>query len=114
MHRGARRKATGELTSRFRRLARAVERALARSSPLRRAHRRGELEPLEERRLLATGVVINEFMANNNTGYTDPAFPGVHSDWIELYNPTTSAVNLQGWQLKDGSALTTWTFPVGA
>jgi hypothetical protein len=90
-----------------------VERALGRSSP-GQSLRRSVFEPLEGRRLLAAGVVINEFMADNSTVAVDPAFPGTHPDWIELYNPTVSPVNLQGWQLKDGNALTTWTFPAGA
>src|SRR5438105_8926103 len=96
MHRVSRRKVTGALASRFRKLNRAV------------------VESLEERRLLATGVIINEFMASNSTGYQDPAFPGQHPDWIELYNPTASAVSLSGWQLKDGSAQAAWVFPAGA
>jgi hypothetical protein len=70
------------------------------------------MESLEERRLLATGVVINEFMASNNTGYQDPAFLGQFPDWIELYNPTAATVNLAGWQLKDSTS--TWTFPAGS
>ena len=65
MHRVSRRKVTGALASRFRKLNRAV------------------VESLEERRLLATGVIINEFMASNSTGYQDPAFPGQHPDWID-------------------------------
>jgi len=127
MHRGARPEAF-TLSSRVRRLAQAVERALGRGAPRSRPALslsngsglnspflcRSVVEALEERRLLATGVVINEFMANNNTGFTDPAFPGAHPDWIELYNPTVSTVNLQGWMLKDSAALTTWTFPAGA
>src|SRR6185437_6169303 len=59
-------------------------------------------------------VVINEFMADNNSGFTDPAFPTAHPDWIELYNPASTPINLQGWQLKDGTSLTTWTFPAGS
>jgi hypothetical protein len=70
------------------------------------------MEALEERRLLAAGVVINEFMASNSTGYQDPAFPGENPDWIELYNPTGSAVDLAGWQLKDSTS--TWAFPAGS
>src|SRR5690348_7069147 len=103
MHRGSGRKAHGVVTSRVRKLARAVDRALRGSAggPVRRRVDRSVVEHLEERRLLATGVVINEFMAANNSGYSDPAFPADKPDWIELWNPTNAAVNLQGWQLKD-------------
>src|SRR5258705_13684397 len=34
---------------------------------------------------------------------------GEASDWIELYNPTTSVVNLGGWKLRDSATI--WTFP---
>ena len=114
MHRGGgRRKALAGVSSRLRKLARAVERAIAESSARqRRARNRHTIESLEERRLLAAGVIINEFMASNNSGYQDPAFPGQFPDWIELYNPTPTPVDLQGWQLKDSSSV--WTFPTGA
>src|SRR5258706_14585463 len=113
MHRGGRRKALAGVSSRLRKLARAVERAMADlSTRQKRVRHRHAMESLEERRLLATGVVINEFMASNNTGYQDPAFPGQNPDWIELYNPTANPVNLEGWKLKDSSS--TWTFPTGS
>jgi hypothetical protein len=37
---------------------------------------------------------INEFMASNNTVLEDPDDPGQFPDWIEIYNPGASAVNL--------------------
>lgn len=37
-------------------------------------------------------VAINEFMFNPHD---------VKNEWVELYNPTTSAVNLNGWTIKD-------------
>ncbi len=47
------------------------------------------------------GVVINEFMANTAT-----------NDWIELYNPTGSAVNLAGCFLSDDlDDLQKWALP---
>ena len=55
-------------------------------------------------------LVINEFMAiNNNTlADQDNEFP----DWIEIYNPTDSGVNLDGWYLTDNiTDLTQWKFP---
>ena len=44
-------------------------------------------------------IVVNEFMASNQTGLQDEtdAFP----DWLELYNPTDAAVDLDGWTLTD-------------
>ena len=39
----------------------------------------------------APGVVINEVESNGGT-------PG---DWVELYNPTTSAVDISGWGFRD-------------
>src|SRR3954470_7965874 len=115
MSRGGRRKALAGVSSRLCKLARAVERAIAQSPVRRSVGRRHVIELLEERRLLAAGVVINEFMANNNSGYQDPAFAGTanpYPDWIELYNPTAGTVNLAGWQLKDSAD--TWTFPSGS
>lgn len=50
-------------------------------------------------------LVINEFMANATTG----------GDWIELYNPTASAVSLVGWYLSDDvSKLAKWAIPAGS
>jgi hypothetical protein len=113
MHRGGGRKALAGVSSRLRKLARAVEQAIAESSTRqKRVRHRRAMESLEERRLLAAGVIINEFMASNNTGYQDPAFPGQNPDWIELYNPAGNPVNLAGWQLKDSTS--TWTFPIGS
>ena len=55
-------------------------------------------------------VVLNEIMAKNTAVLADEDHD--YPDWIELYNPTTAAVNLEGWQLsnsaKNGSR---WTFP---
>ncbi len=54
--------------------------------------------------------VISEFMADNETGLTDGA--GDFSDWIEIYNPTASEIDLAGFYLTDDAAdLTRWAFP---
>lgn len=54
--------------------------------------------------------VITEFLASNINGLTDE--DGDTSDWIELHNPTSSTLNLEGWQLTDDrSELSKWTFP---
>jgi hypothetical protein len=51
-------------------------------------------------------LIISEFMADNDGSLLDGL--GEPSDWIELHNPTDSAVNLAGWKLRDSS--TEWTF----
>ena len=43
--------------------------------------------------------VINEFMASNGAGLIDEE--GDHVDWLEIYNPGHSPVNLAGWSLTD-------------
>ncbi|MBN2214333.1 MAG: lamin tail domain-containing protein [Bacteroidales bacterium] len=53
---------------------------------------------------------INEFMALNQTTLTDE--DGEYSDWIEIYNPTTEAINLFGWSVTDDKSLPKkWVFP---
>ena len=59
-------------------------------------------------------VVINEFMAVNDStsNITDPA--GETDDWIELYNTGASAANMINCHLTDNdSLLGKWTFPAG-
>ncbi len=57
-------------------------------------------------------VVINEFSAANKTDYADVS--GNYYDWIELYNPTASAVNIGGWFLADNPGnLVKWPIPAG-
>src|SRR5262245_3411952 len=62
---------------------------------------RSYFERLEARCVLASSVVINEFLASNAHGIFDS--DGAHSDWIELRNTSTSAVNIGGWYLTDDS-----------
>ncbi len=45
-------------------------------------------------------VVINEVLASNSHTNYDVDF-GAYSDWIELYNPTGSEVDMEGWYLSD-------------
>jgi len=55
-------------------------------------------------------LLITEIMASNSSTISDE--DGDQSDWIEIYNPSGSAVNLSGWYLTDdASNLTKWTFP---
>ena len=59
---------------------------------------------------LAVDPVISEFMASNDAGVTDE--DGSHADWIEIYNPGGTAVDLGGWFLSDKPTnLTKWRFP---
>ena len=46
------------------------------------------------------GLVINEWMASNQSALADPA-DGGFGDWIEIFNPTAQAVDLSGWFLSD-------------
>ena len=55
-------------------------------------------------------VVINEFQAWNWNTAADEN--GDYEDWIELYNPSPSAVNLAGYTLTDATTQPKkWTFP---
>jgi hypothetical protein len=54
--------------------------------------------------------MISEFMASNSEVFLDG--DGQFSDWVEIYNPDETSVNLEGWSLTDSAAnLTKWTFP---
>ena len=65
-------------------------------------------ERLEDRHLLT--VVINEFLAENNSGIEDAA--GHEHDWIELKNTGGSAVDISGWYLSDDALdLTKYQIP---
>ena len=44
-------------------------------------------------------LVINELMASNEIAYADSS--GEYDDWIELYNNTSSPIDLFGYYLKD-------------
>jgi hypothetical protein len=48
---------------------------------------------------LAPHLVINEFLASNNTSATDEF--GEHDDYLEIYNPSQSAVDMSGMYLTD-------------
>jgi len=54
--------------------------------------------------------IISEIMASNQTGIVDQ--DGDAADWLEIYNPDSSADNLAGWYLTNSATkLTTWTLP---
>ena len=69
-------------------------------------------ENVQSVQVLAGDVVINEFMASNDTSATDPA--GEYEDWIELYNNSSTAIDLSGYYLTDdASDLSLFRFPAG-
>ena len=62
---------------------------------------------------LTVSVIINEFVASNQSGLQDE--DGDTSDWIELYNSGPNSVDLAGWSLTDDPALPSkWVFPAVA
>lgn len=64
-------------------------------------------------------IFINEIMAANSKTIRDGdledadkgAKGGAYSDWIELYNPSSQAIDLRGYTISDSEA--TWTIPQG-
>ncbi|MBL4593914.1 MAG: lamin tail domain-containing protein, partial [Flavobacteriales bacterium] len=46
-------------------------------------------------------VVINEYSCANSTSAGDPDFYGEMEDWVELYNTSGAAVNLNGYYISD-------------
>lgn len=60
--------------------------------------------------MVAQMVVINEMASSNTSVNAD--MDGEYSDWVELYNNSNVAVNLNGYGLSDdGFSLFKWTFP---
>ncbi|CAL2093359.1 conserved protein of unknown function precursor containing a T9SS type A C-terminal secretion signal [Tenacibaculum sp. 190524A02b] len=47
----------------------------------------------------STNLVINEVQGKNDTTITDEA--GEYDDWIEIYNPNSTPVNLAGYYISD-------------
>ncbi len=57
-------------------------------------------------------LVINEFLASNDTILADSA--GEYDDWLELYNAGDTLVNFEGLYLTDDLATPTmWPLPAG-
>lgn len=54
--------------------------------------------------------VISEFCASNQSGLQDEN--GDRPDWLEIHNPDSAPVNLEGWHLTDNAELKSkWRFP---
>src|SRR5215218_1464637 len=67
-------------------------------------------EMLESRILMAVAPIINEFLASNGSTNTDEDAEA--TDWVEVYNPNSTPVSLNGYYLTDKSSeLTQWKFP---
>jgi hypothetical protein len=49
-------------------------------------------------------LMINEFVASNDNGLRDPLEPGEFPDWIELYNASSSPIDLGGKYLTDDTS----------
>ncbi len=59
-------------------------------------------------------VVINEFLAANETVVVPGAVAGRFDDWIELHNTSGGSIDLGGWHLTDDEEnQTAFTFPAG-
>ncbi|MBA64745.1 MAG: hypothetical protein CMG55_02985 [Candidatus Marinimicrobia bacterium] len=63
--------------------------------------------PFEIPNQLIDQLKINELLAGNDAINVDEF--GEFDDWVELYNPTSQALDLSGLYLKDGGDL--WQFP---
>lgn len=79
-------------------------------SPQRAEHEFYTLTVTSGMGIAAGAVVINEFLAANDQGVTDPA--GQYEDWIELYNTTSEDISLEGVFLSDDATNPDkWAFP---
>lgn len=82
----------------------------ARFSPERAEYEFYALEAAGTANIPVGAVAINEFLADNESGATDPN--GQYEDWVELYNNTASPILLSGAFLSDkADNLTKWPFP---
>lgn len=47
----------------------------------------------------SSSIIINEICPSNIDQWVDPSFN--YGGWVELYNPTSSAISITGWYLSD-------------
>ncbi|HQI49229.1 MAG TPA: CotH kinase family protein, partial [bacterium] len=60
----------------------------------------------------AAGLCINEFMATNVLAWSNA--DGAYEDWIEIYNPDSTPVDLAGYYLSDRlQSAAPWRIPTG-
>jgi len=81
-----------------------------------RTYHAGQWGALTEARFTVglQGLVINEFMASNQTTLIDPDEPDEFPDWIEIYNGTSGMIDLEGMYLTDKlQNLTKWQIGAG-
>jgi hypothetical protein len=65
--------------------------------------------------LKSQDIYINEFLSSNVTNKADLVETSDFVDWIEIYNASTSNVDLSGYYLKDDIKDTAkWVFPEGS
>lgn len=71
----------------------------------------GGEEPTDPTDFVAEGdhLRIMEFLASNQSQLADGN--GDYSDWLELWNPTGEAIQLEGHFLTDAEGETSWVFP---
>ncbi|MDY6972015.1 MAG: CotH kinase family protein [Thermodesulfobacteriota bacterium] len=71
--------------------------------------------PNNEGVVLGNGdLLINEFMADNETTIEDPEEPGEFPDWIEVYNQSEVAIDIGGMYMSDDlTNSTAWQIPMG-
>jgi len=81
----------------FKRSNISTRRAAKRSSSARKQNSAVHYERLEPKNLLA--AIISEFVASNDSSLIDDN--GNSTDWIEIYNSGSQAINLLGYRLTD-------------
>jgi len=89
-----------------------ISRAFSKSTKKDKLHRcKLFVEQLERRIMMATTPIISEFLSSNSDGLQDSDLES--SDWIELYNPASVPIDLNGWKLTDDAGdLNQWSFPM--
>ena len=93
-----------------RKIRRSLRRRLSVKSDKVTTSRKSLLEILERRAMLAADPLISEFQASNQGTIVDG--DGETSDWIELRNPSTEALDISGYYLTDDKAdLRQWQVP---